>query len=119
MYEVIFYKDVHGSSPVKKLLLELDEKAHRNKDARIQLKQIYLQISLLEKVGTWSSNEVTKHIQGEIWELRPGNNRILFASWNNKYLLLHSFRKKTNAIPTKELDKAKRALEDWKQRYGQ
>jgi phage-related protein len=119
MYEVIFYKDVHGVSPVKELIIELDKKAPTNKDARIQLKQIYLSISLLEKVGTWSSSEVAKHIQNQIWELRPGNNRILFATWNDIYLLLHSFRKKTMTTPAKELERAKRELEDWEKRYGQ
>ena len=30
-----------------------------------------------------------KHIDGEIWELRPGDDRVLFAAWiENKFILL-------------------------------
>ena len=120
MYEVIFYTDVHGVSPVKELILDLDARAPSNKDARVQLKQIYFQLNLLEEIGTYSSEDITKHLQEGIWELRPGKNRILFALWKeNKFIVLSHFRKKGQKTPVKEIEKAKRNLEDWIKQHGQ
>lgn len=39
MYEVLMYEDARGYSPVENFINELDQKAARNKSARIQLKQ--------------------------------------------------------------------------------
>lgn len=47
-------------------------------DARIQYKQISLYIQLLEDNGTRLNENITKHIDDDIWELRPGNNRVLY-----------------------------------------
>jgi len=120
MYEIIFYEDVHGNCPVGDLISKLDKTAERNKDARIQLKQITFQIDLLKEIGTRCSSEYVKHIRGDIWELRPGDNRILLFSWeNNKIVLLHSFRKTTNETPVRQIMKADREITDWVKRYGQ
>lgn len=36
-----------------------------------------------------------KHLDGDIWELRPINDRILFTGWvDGAFVLLHSFIKK-------------------------
>ena len=120
MYEIIFYEDAHGNCPVEDLISKLDKKAERNKDARIQLKQIMFQLDLLTESGTRCSNEYVEHIREDIWELRPGNNRILLFGWkNNKIVLLHSFRKTTNKTPIKEIERAEREINDWVNRNGQ
>ncbi len=91
------------------LITKLEQKAERNKDARIQLRQIMFHIDLLTDLGTRCSNEYVEYIRGDIWQIRPGNNRILLFSWkNNKVVLLHSFRKKTNKTPTREIERAER-----------
>ena len=37
-----------------------------------------------------------KHLEGDIWELRPLRDRILFAAWlDDGFILLHHFVKKT------------------------
>lgn len=114
MYDIIFYEDEHKNSPVYKLIESLEQESKTNKDAKIQLKQITLQLDVLEALGTRCSSKYVKHIQDEIWELRPGNNRILLFGWkNNKIVLLHHFRKKTNKTPPKEIEQAKREIKDW------
>lgn len=56
-------------------------------------------------------------IYEDIWELRPLRDRILFASWcNNKFVLLSVFMKQTQKTPQREIEKAKRLLEDYKKR---
>ena len=60
-----------------------------------------------------------KHIDSDIWELRPIRDRILFTSWyNNKFILLSVFTKNTQKTPRKEIEKAKRLLKDYIKRSG-
>jgi len=119
MYELVFYEDAQGNCPIEELISKLDEKAAKNKNARIQLKQIMFQFDLIGRTGTRCSSEYVKHIRDDIWELRPGDNRILFFGWNgNKFVLLHAFRKKTQETPPKEIEKAEKELRDWVNRYG-
>ena len=87
--------------------MNLARKAISNKDARIQLKQITLYIDLLKHQGTRMSSNITKHLVGEIWELRPGNNRVLYFYYEkNTFVLLHMFRKKTQKTPKAEIEKS-------------
>ena len=58
-----------------------------------------------------------RNMQREIWELRPINDRILFAGWvDGAFVLLHSFVKKSQKTPKREIEKAKRELADFKER---
>lgn len=60
-----------------------------------------------------------KHLYNDIWELRPLRDRILFAYWdNNSFILLSIFMKQTQKTPQREIDKAKRNLEDFIKRSG-
>ncbi|WP_414733473.1 hypothetical protein [Acetobacterium carbinolicum] len=35
---------------------------------------------------------LVNHIEGEIWELRPLRDRILFVGWeDNRFILLHCY----------------------------
>ena len=95
MYNIVFYEDKNGFLELNDELMELAKKADNNKDARIQFKQITLYIELLKNQGTKMSPNITKHLEGEIWELRPGFNRVLYFYFeNNTFVLLHMFRKK-------------------------
>ena len=58
-----------------------------------------------------------KHLNGDIWEIRPLRDRILFAGViDGKYVLLHQFMKKTQKTPPREIEQAKRELADFKKR---
>ena len=119
MYDVIFYDDERGNEPVKDFIDELNSRAATSKDARINLNKIIAYIDALSKYGTRVGEPVTKYLDGEIWELRPLSNRILYAFWkDNKFILLHHFVKKTQKTPKKELEQAKRNLKSYKERYG-
>lgn len=78
MYTIEFYEDSRGNSAIWQFLETLRIKALTNKDARIQYKQISLCLNLLEEKGTYLPETITKYIADGIWELRPGNNRILY-----------------------------------------
>lgn len=118
MYNVILYEDDRGNCPIEEFLRSLRENASIIKNDRIQLNQIRLHVEILKKSGTRVGEEFMKHISDDIWELRPGNNRILFAWDGNDYVLLHSFRKKTNKTPKMEIEKAGKEFNDWIKRNG-
>ena len=62
---------------------------------------------------------VTRHLDGDIWELRPLNNRIFYAYYKDgKFILLHHFVKKTQKTPKKELEQAIRNYNDYLERFG-
>ena len=114
MYKIEFYEKSDGTSDLWDFLEKLRQKAQTNKDARIQLKQIRLHIQLLQENGTRLPNNITKHLVEDIWELRPGNNRVLyFYHKEDTFVLLHHFRKKTQKTPISELEKAKRERNDY------
>lgn len=60
-----------------------------------------------------------KHIENNIWELRPLRDRILFAYYeDNKFILLNYFIKQTQKTPEREIEKAKSLLKEYKLRSG-
>lgn len=118
-YNIEFYEDKNGKSEVWEFLEELRKKSAKNKDARIQYKQIVLYIQLLEENGTRLPSNVTKHIDDGIWELRPGSNRVLYFYYDKGiFILLHSFRKKTQKTPKREIQKAKAERDEYLLRKG-
>lgn len=120
MYTVEFYENMKGESDVWDFLEELRIKAETNKDARIQYKQISFYIQLLQDNGTRLPDNITKHIDDGIWELRPGSNRVLYFFFkNNTFVLLHHFRKKTQKTPRPEIEKAKTERADFLSREEQ
>lgn len=114
MYTVEFYEKANGKSDVWDFLEELRIKSTSNKDARIQFKQLSLYIQLLQDNGTNLPSTITKHLDEDIWELRPGNNRVMFFYFkNNTFVLLHQFRKKTQKTPSREIEQAKAERNDY------
>lgn len=111
MHDIYFYKDRNGNEPVKEYLAELAAK--KDKDSRIKLNKIRDYMKTLSVYGTQAGEPYIKHLDGEIWELRPLRDRILFVAWvNGSYVLLHQFMKKTQKTPIREIEKAKRELAD-------
>jgi phage-related protein len=78
VFNIEFYSNSKGVSELWDFLEDLQERAVSNKDARIQHKQIAQYIQLLADHGTRLGEKITKHLEEDIWELRPGNNRVLF-----------------------------------------
>lgn len=114
MYTVQFYEDSSGKSELWDFLEGLRAKAATSKDARIQYKQISLYIQLLQDNGTRLPENITKHLEDGIWELRPGNNRVFYFFYqDNTFVLLHQFRKKSQKTPQRELKKAKSERDDY------
>ena len=113
-YNILFYEKENGESEVWNFLEKLRKKSSTSKDSRIQYKQVLLYIELLQNNGPLLSDNITKHLEDGIWELRPGINRIFYFYYEkNTFVLLHSFRKKTQKTPRRELSKAKAERDDY------
>ena len=111
MHRIYFYKDKNGKEPVAEYIRELAGK--KDKNSRIKLNKINDYIEILSQYGIQAGEPYIKHIEGEIWELRPLRDRIFFVGWvNGSYVLLHQFVKKTQKTPAREIKKAKRERAD-------
>ena len=115
MYTIEFYEDKNGKNEIEEYLQKLQHKP--SKDNNIKFKKITSYIDNLSIYGLTLGEPYIKHLDGEIWELRPIRDIILFASWcNNKFILLSIFMKQTQKTPKKEIEKAKKLLKDYKDR---
>lgn len=117
MYEIIFYEDTNGDSEIATYIKELGRKSKSNKESRINFNKIVAYFDLLEEMGTMVGEPVTKHLDGDIWELRPLKNRFLYAYYKDrKFVVLHHFIKKTQKTPKREIEQAKKKLKDFVER---
>ena len=116
MYKIIFYTDQNNRSDLLDFINELRRKKN-TKESRIKLNKIAAYLNQLSKNGLLIGEPYIKHLQEDIWELRPSRDRILFAFLNNKEILLIShFIKKTQKTPKREIEKAMRLLKEYKER---
>jgi len=71
-------------------------------------------LDLVEEYGIQLGQPYMKKIEGKIWELRPGSERILyFIFTGRKFILLNGFTKKTRKTPKKEIKTAKKRLKEY------
>ena len=117
MFEIVFYESSDGKSELKSFIEQLSKKSKTVKDARIAFTKIVAYLNLLQEKGTTVGMPVLRHLQDEIWELRPLAYRILFAKVEpNMFVLLHHFRKTTKRTPIRELEKAIHELAIFRER---
>ena len=119
-YDIAFYQTSGGECQIWDFLENLRIKAASSKDARIQHKQVSLYMELLKLNGTNMNENIKKHLEEDIWELRPGNNRVFYffvekdaVLEKDTFILLHQFRKKSQKTPRREIEQAKRERDDY------
>jgi len=112
-YKVIFWQDINGNSESQEYIFQLKEKSLKSKDARIKLNKIVEYFDILETYGTQIGEPYIKHIEDELYELRPLRDRFFFFyKQDNKYMILNHFVKRTPKTPRKEIEKALRLIKD-------
>ncbi|MBQ8804766.1 MAG: type II toxin-antitoxin system RelE/ParE family toxin [Tyzzerella sp.] len=118
IFKVEMYKKESGRVPVMEFLMSLSPKL-RAKAVR--------DIDLLQKHGSDLREPYVKAIKGSenkgLYELRVkfSNDiaRIFYFTYcDNKYILLHGFIKKSMKTPPRELERARKYMEDYKRRVG-
>lgn len=115
MYKVITYSTESGGTPLKDFIEKALRKKHKLKD----IAEIKTYINMLEEFGfqinqKYRPNSI-KQVDGDIYELRPGGNRVLFFhfSKDGKFVLLHGFEKTTQKTPQKEKERARNERDDY------
>lgn len=107
----------NGKIPVQDFLYSLEPKLRA---------KAFRDIELLKNLGNELREPYVKPIKGEnnkgLYELRIKFSsdiaRIFYFTYcNNKYILLHGFIKKSMKIPPKEIERARKYMEDYKRRY--
>jgi phage-related protein len=111
-WTVELYATENGDEPVRDFLATLPQK---------HLIKALWEIDLLEKLGTTIHEPYAKPIKGDeykgLWELRikigSDSSRVFyFLPLGHTFILLHGFLKKSNKTPKRELDTAKKHMED-------
>lgn len=114
--ELDFYVKENGKIPVQDFLYSLNPKLRA---------KAFSDIELLKQLGTELKEPYVKPIKGKdnkgLYELRIKFSsdiaRIFyFIYYNNKFVLLHGFIKKTVKTPETEIKRAKKYMEDYKRR---
>ena len=114
--ELDFYKMENGKIPVQDFLYSLEPKLRA---------KAFRDIELLKNLGNELREPYVKPIKGNnnkgLYELRIkfSNDiaRIFYFTYcNNKYILLHGFIKKSMKTPPKEIERARKYMEDYKRR---
>ncbi len=92
--EVVYYADSRGRYPVLEELEELTS------DER---KKILAYITLLEEEGEMLRRPIADYVGDKLYELRPKAHRVLYFFYLREYVvILHLFRKKTEALPERQ-----------------
>lgn len=115
MFEILFFYNERGISLVKNFIDSFRGKLDKN--SRLNLEKIEFYLDSLRSKGLRLDNQKIKHIEGELWELRPLKNRIFFFCWHEKnFVLLHFFVKKSQKTPKIEIKKAQNNLKNFLER---
>lgn len=115
MYNIDFYRDEKGNVPVKDYMVSLKKKG--SKDSLIKLKKIQEYMDVVELNGTRAGMPYVRHLDGDIWEMRPLKDRMLFFGFDgNTIVFLSHFRKMTQKTPPREIKKANKLMKDYIER---
>ena len=118
IFELDFYETEDGKVPVQDFLYSLEPKLRA---------KAFRDIELLKNLGNELREPYVKSIKGNnnkgLYELRiKFSNDIArifyFTRCNNRYILLHGFIKKTMKTPAREIDRARKYMDDYKRRNG-
>lgn len=103
-WQVLFYEDRRGKSPALDFINDLSAKDRA---------KVNIAFKLLAEFGTRLGMPHAKRIEGRLWELRPGDNRLFyFLHLENRFVVLHGFRKQSMKTPEKEIATALRRMNE-------
>lgn len=110
---VEFYRDSKVKEPVAEFLDSLES---------IERAKIVRYIDLLTKYGVLLKEPYTRRVEGKIRELRitvrRGEIRVLYFGYTGKrFILLHSFLKKTDKTPKGEIEIAQKRMNEFIRMY--
>jgi phage-related protein len=104
MWHIHFYEDHRGQSPVLEFINSLSPRDRAKANSAFRL---------LEEFGTSLGMPHARRIEGRLWELRPGDNRLFYCLYmDQQFIILHGFRKQSMKTPEKEIATALRRMKE-------
>lgn len=71
-------------------------------------------IELFEQNGFNLPAQYLKKIESNLWELRPGNIRLITGKVGTRMVVVNGFKKKTQKTPKREIKTANNRLKEYK-----
>lgn len=114
-FTVEFYETLKGEKPCLEFLNTLEVKLRA---------KAFRDMALLEEKGTELRLPYSEHLDDGIFELRTKQGRniirnLYFFFVGNKIIITHGFRKKTQKVPSGEIERAKEYRKDYLTRNSQ
>jgi phage-related protein len=104
-WTVDFYCDARDRSPVLDFINALPKREQA---------KLLRALGLLQEFGSLLGMPHARPIEGKLWELRGGAERVFyFAYTGRRFVLLHAYRKGTQAAPRQEIETALRRMADF------
>lgn len=114
-FTIEFYETLKGEKPCLEFLNTLEVKLRA---------KAFRDMALLEEKGTELRLPYSEHLDDGIFELRTKQGRniirnLYFFFVGNKIIITHGFRKKTQKVPSGEIERAKEYRKDYLARNSQ
>lgn len=81
--------------------------------SKVEQSRISGYIDLFSVNGFNMTGKYLKKIDSNLWELRPGDIRLLFGVVHSKAIFVNIFKKKTQKTPRQEIQTAKNRLKGY------
>ena len=104
MWQIRFYEDRRGKSAVLDFINKLPVRDRA---------KVFNTLQLLQEFGTDLGMPHARRIEGRLWELRPGDNRLFyFLLVSETFVILHGYRKQSMKAPEREIETARRNIKE-------
>lgn len=115
MYDIELYQSPNGNTPLSKYFKDIKKRYGNTEFASIRY-----YVDLLSKYGMLINNyksHAIRQIDGDLYELRPGKNRIFFFYFHDEtFVLLHGYRKQKQEAPQHEIETARKRMKEYQRR---
>ena len=113
-WRIIFYKDKSGNEPVKEFILNQSDGA---------IGEILHVFDLLYRFNLSLGKPYVEKVEGRIWELRIKHSsdfyRILYFTFSGKkFILLHALVKKSDKLPTRDIQLAIKRMNEYESQHS-
>jgi phage-related protein len=108
-WQIVFYVDERGQSPVEDFLDQLDEKT--------QVRFLW-SIEQLRQRNVRAQAPLVRSLEGKLWELREESRgniyRVMYFFFTGRRIVLvHGFQKKTQKTPRRDIETAQQRIDDF------
>jgi phage-related protein len=113
-WRIIFYKDKSGNEPVKEFILNQSDGA---------IGEILHVLDLLYRFNLSLGKTYVEKVEGRIWELRIKHSsdfyrNLYFTFSGKKFILLHALVKKSDKLPTRDIQKAIKRMNEYESQHS-